>query len=125
MNNIKNILLADDETSLRKSMAFLLEKAGFNVIQCDNGVEAIMSTQNTLIDLALIDLKMRNIDGITAIESMYRLKPTLPVVVITAYADNTTLDKLPENVIEHFIKPFEVNNVIKFLNDYFAAHGNF
>lgn len=115
MTQIKKILLADDEVSLRRSMAFILEKAGYSVVHAENGVEAIFATQQEPIDLCIMDLKMRNVDGITATDSIYHLQPDLPVIVVSAFIGDILSLKLPPSVIKIYEKPIDIDQLIEFI----------
>ena len=80
------ILVADDDDDVRGLIAGHLRRAGYQVIEATDGVEAIAMAQLDSPDLALIDIKMPRMDGITTLRT-FRTEPTtrnLPVIMMTA-----------------------------------------
>jgi CheY-like chemotaxis protein len=78
------ILIADDDSVVRGSLAAVLESEGYVVDEARNGVEAVTRAIEQLPDLVLLDLNMPNWDGWTAFSQLDRVTPLLPVIVITA-----------------------------------------
>jgi CheY-like chemotaxis protein len=84
-NAIQNrILIADDDTLVRGSLAAVLEFEGFVVEEAQNGIEAVTRAIAHTPDLVLLDLNMPHWDGWTAFSQLDRVTPLLPVIVITA-----------------------------------------
>jgi DNA-binding response OmpR family regulator len=65
----EKILIVDDDQGLLILMRVRLEAAGYQVIQAEGGQEALLRVQETACDLALVDLKMVDMDGITLLRS--------------------------------------------------------
>jgi CheY-like chemotaxis protein len=78
------ILIADDDSLVRGSLAAVLESEGYMVDEARNGIEAVTRAIDHLPDLVLLDLNMPHWDGWTAFSQLDRVTPLLPVVVITA-----------------------------------------
>jgi CheY-like chemotaxis protein len=78
------ILIADDDSVVRGSLAAVLESEGYVVDEARNGIEAVASAIENLPDLVLLDLNMPHWDGWTAFSQLDRVTPLLPVIVITA-----------------------------------------
>jgi CheY-like chemotaxis protein len=78
------ILIADDDASVRASLAAVLESEGFVVDEAQNGIEAVTRAIEHAPDLVLLDLNMPHSDGWTAFSQLDRVTPLLPVIVITA-----------------------------------------
>ena len=78
------ILIADDDSLVRGSLAAVLESEGYVVDEAHNGVEAVTRATEHLPDLVLLDLNMPHWDGWTAFSQLDRVTPLLPVIVITA-----------------------------------------
>jgi len=78
------ILIADDDSIVRNSLAAVLESEGYVVDEARNGVEAVTRAIEHLPDLVLLDLNMPHWDGWTAFSQLDRVTPLLPIVVITA-----------------------------------------
>ena len=78
------ILVADDDSVVRGSLAAVLESEGYLVDEARNGIEAVTRAIEHLPDLVLLDLNMPHWDGWTAFSQLDRVTPLLPVIVITA-----------------------------------------
>jgi DNA-binding response OmpR family regulator len=78
------VLIADDDPTVRGSLAAVLESEGFEVDEARNGIEAVTRAIQHAPDLVLLDLNMPNADGWTAFSQLDRVTPLLPVIVITA-----------------------------------------
>ncbi len=79
-----HILIADDDSLVRGSLAAVLESEGYVVDEARNGIEAVNSAVQRSPDLVLLDLNMPHWDGWTAFSQLERVTPLVPVIVITA-----------------------------------------
>src|SRR5260221_9570497 len=77
------LLVADDDTVVRGSLAAVLESEGFVVDEAQNGIETVNHALAHTPDLVLLDLNMPHWDGWTAFSKLDRVSPLLPVIVIT------------------------------------------
>src|SRR6266404_6455468 len=80
----KRVLIADDDSFVRGSLAAVLESEGFVVDEAENGIKAVTRAIEHSPDLVLLDLNMPHWDGWTAFSQLGRVTPLLPVIVITA-----------------------------------------
>ena len=87
MNLETHILIADDDSLVRGSLAAVLESEGFIVDEAENGIEAVTHAVQNSSDLILLDLNMPKMDGWTAFAKLDRVRPLVPVIVITARPD--------------------------------------
>ncbi len=87
------ILVVDDEPLARNSMAMFLELQGHEVCQAADGVEALDLFASDHFAVVVSDMKMPRMDGLRLIEQIRILKPTLPIIVVTGYAD-----KVPDGI---------------------------
>lgn len=79
---MKTILIADDSESVREMVKFTLESAGYNVLACEDGLEADKQFDGREIDLVVTDMHMPNLDGLGLIKSIrskaqYQFMPIL------------------------------------------------
>ena len=83
------ILIVDDEESIRKALRLTLSKAGYDVVEADNGatgIEAIGADDNPLmVDVIICDIRMPKINGLEAIAFFRQQYPSVPVLVLTGY----------------------------------------
>lgn len=82
------ILLVDDEADVRATSAGMLEAMGFDVVCCDDGVEAVamIRDQGRFFDLVVIDAVMPRMSGLEAFDVMHRLRPGIRAVLCTGFA---------------------------------------
>ncbi len=78
------ILIADDDTLVRGSLAVALESEGFVVDEAESGAAAVAHAVKESPDLVLLDLNMPKMDGWEAFSKLDRVRPLVPVIVITA-----------------------------------------
>ena len=85
------ILVIDDEPSVRTVVRMTLEKAGYDVLEAENGeqaIEAINTGENRLVlDAVICDIRMPKINGVEAIDYFQREYPHVPLVVLTGYPE--------------------------------------
>ena len=82
---VKNrILIADDDALVRGSLAAVLESEGYAVDEAANGFEAVSRAAHTSPALVLLDLNMPKMDGWRAFAQLERVRPLVPIIVITA-----------------------------------------
>jgi two-component system nitrogen regulation response regulator NtrX len=80
------ILVADDEKNIRRTLTLVLNGAGYEVIEAENGRQALERAAEADLDLVLLDLKMPEMGGLEALERLKKDEPLLPVVVVSGQA---------------------------------------
>ncbi len=83
--NGRRVLVVDDDSSIRSSMADILGCEGCNVFTTESGVEALRYLKSHDVDLVLSDVVMPDMDGYELFQEIRGLQPNLPVVLMTAY----------------------------------------
>src|SRR4051794_39796845 len=81
-----NILIVDDEASLRRTLRIALQSMGHTVTEAANSAQALELLSHGLFDLAFLDLRLAREQGLDLLPELLRLAPGLHVVVVTAYA---------------------------------------
>ncbi|HET9962930.1 MAG TPA: response regulator, partial [Nitrospiraceae bacterium] len=85
------VLVVDDEPDIRKVVKMTLTKAGYEVIEAENGekaIEAINTGENRLLlDVVICDIRMPKINGVEAIAYFQREWPRVPIIVLTGFPD--------------------------------------
>ena len=104
------ILVVDDEPSVRTVVRMTLEKAGYDVLEAENGekaIELINTGENRLVlDAVICDIRMPKINGVQAIDYFQREYPHVPVIVLTAYPETQMAVSFIRNgVADYLIKP--------------------
>jgi response regulator NasT len=112
MSQSLKIAIAEDEIDLRTDLEETLQELGHQVvISAGTGRELIDQMDNALVDLVITDIRMPDVDGLTAIEQICALKP-VPVVIITAFNDNEYLQRaMKQWVLAYLVKPVNVKSL--------------
>jgi CheY-like chemotaxis protein len=112
----RRILLADDSPQIRESLSKLLRIAGYHVVSAANGSQTLDRALTEDFDLLLLDLNMPGIDGWEAFEKLAALKPTLPVIIITAQPDQRQWAIL-EGAKALMEKPFNPGRLLELIEE--------
>ncbi|HUU00813.1 MAG TPA: sigma-54 dependent transcriptional regulator [Myxococcota bacterium] len=109
---MNEILVVDDERSMREFLQILLSGEGMNVGCAVNMAGAIEALQRAAPDLLITDLKMKGGSGIELLKHVKQNFPGVEVIVITAFASNeTAIEALNLGAYDYVIKPFEVDEM--------------
>ena len=104
----KQILFAEDDLLLRKSLSLYLSDSGYKIIQAENGVEAVEQIRKNKFDLMIIDLNMPFIGGMEIINMVHNeLKLATPIIVLTSSGvEEVELESFTMGANEFISKPF-------------------
>lgn len=107
------ILVVDDEASIRDLLSKTLALADYDVDLAPDGRTAIDRLRIAPYDLLITDLRMPGIDGLTVIREGRRLRPDMPVVIITGYSSEASaIEAVNLGVSGYLTKPFRVPRVL-------------
>jgi len=107
------ILIAEDEKTQREMLEGFLKKEGFYVDSVTNGLQALKKLDENPYDIALIDYKMPEMDGLKTLKEIRRLYPELPVVMMTAYGTiETAVSCMKEGALDYLTKPIELEELL-------------
>ncbi len=104
------ILVAEDEALIRLDLVEMLTEAGYEVVaQATNGVEAIALAKEFKPDLAILDVKMPELDGISAAQEIIEIAP---VLMLTAFSQKELVERARDaGVMAYVVKPFSINDL--------------
>ena len=105
-----SVLAVDDSASMRDLVRFVLERAGYSVVQANDGVEALEVARQTTVDLVLTDVNMPRMDGIELIRNLrtlpaYRFVPML--VLTTESGTDKKMEGKAAGATGWIVKPFD------------------
>jgi len=104
-----NILIVDDESEARHSMAEMLEMAGYRVASVPGGDAALKHLQENKTDLVICDIVMPGMDGYAVLERVKDTFPAVNVIMITGNGDAGAVRKAFRMGADEFItKPFDI-----------------
>jgi len=115
------ILVAEDETIIRLDLVEMLTEAGYEVIaQAENGAVAVELAKQHKPDLAILDVKMPEMDGITAAEQIILLAP---VLMLTAFSQRELVARARNaGVMAYVVKPFSINDLVPAIEIAISRH---
>ena len=115
------ILVAEDEALIRMDLVEMLEEAGYHVIaQATNGEEAIALATEHQPDLAILDVKMPVLDGISAAEKIISIAP---VLMLTAFSQRELVDRARDaGVMAYVVKPFTIGDLVPAIEIAISRH---
>jgi len=109
----KRILLIDDEEGMCRMMKAVLLDSGYAVKSYTRSVEAVEAFQAGLFDLVVTDIKMPEMDGLEVLRRLKEKDPSLPVIVISAFATlDTSIQALRRGAHDMVTKPFEPDELL-------------
>jgi response regulator NasT len=117
------ILIAEDETIIRLDLRDLLERAGHEVVaEARDGEEAVSLAQEHEPELAIMDVRMPNLDGIDAARRILDERP-IPIVMLTAYGQEELVSRAVEvGVFGYLVKPFREQDLVPAIETARARH---
>jgi response regulator NasT len=115
------ILVAEDEALIRMDLVEMLQGAGYEVIaQASNGQEAIDLAIKHKPDLAILDVKMPILDGISAAQKIIEIAP---VLMLTAFSQRELVDRARDaGVMAYVVKPFTIGDLMPAIEIAISRH---
>ena len=102
-----NVLIIDDEASVRRTLRIALESMGHAVVEAANRAQALDLLAHRQFDLAFLDLRLARDQGLDVLPEVLRLAPGLDVVIITAFASiETAVEAMRRGAFDYLPKPF-------------------
>jgi len=107
----KRVLVADDESNMRRVLEAILRREGYDVVTAANGLDAV-SEMNRDIRTVITDLKMPGLDGMGLLRKLQQDYPEVPVVMITAHGSvESAVEAVKLGAFDYLEKPFEQEQI--------------
>ncbi len=101
-----NILVVDDETVARQSLADILKLEGYNVTAVPNGQAAVEWVRTHPVDLMVVDLRMPGMDGLEVIQVVNQISPDTEIILLTAHSSTeSAIQALRLRIHDYLTKP--------------------
>ena len=110
-----NILLIEDEAAIRRVLVKILteENQDYKVEEAADGLEGIEKIKDQDFDLVLCDIKMPKMDGVEVLEAIMKIKPEVPVVMISGHGDlETAVNTMKMGAFDYISKPPDLNRLL-------------
>jgi len=121
MISVIRILVAEDEALIRMDLVEMLQGAGYEVVaEASNGQEAVDLANLHKPDIAILDVKMPVMDGISAAEKIINIAP---VLMLTAFSQKELVDRARDaGVMAYVVKPFTVTDLVPAIEIAMSRH---
>jgi DNA-binding NtrC family response regulator len=119
MSESARILVIDDEESIRRSVSMTLESAGYNVDAAENGKQAIEKAEANFYNLALIDIRLPDMEGTELLTTLTETKPKMVKIILTGYpALENAVKAINKGVDAYLIKPVKTDELLKLIKEH-------
>ena len=109
------ILIIEDEAAIRRVLTKILseESSTYQVEEAEDGVQALEKIKNNDYDLVLCDIKMPKMDGVELLEEVKKIKPEIPMVMISGHGDmETAIQTMRLGAFDYISKPPDLNRLL-------------
>jgi DNA-binding NtrC family response regulator len=118
MENVR-ILVVDDEEGIRKSLKAVLEGEGFSVDTAENGQEGIAKSKAASYNLALVDIRLPDVDGVELLTSMSQTTPKMIRIIVTGYPSlDNAIDAVNRGADGYIVKPFTMEQLLNTIKEH-------
>ena len=113
MDEKESILLVDDDESTRRSLALILGKKGYETRTAGTGREALKKAQERFFNVALLDIRLPDMEGVELLAPLKKMHPDMIVLMITGYASlESAVRASLEGALAYITKPLNMDSVL-------------
>ena len=117
MHEKQTILIIDDDESNSRSLALILEARGYETETAETGAAALEKAQGRFFNLALVDIRLPDIEGVELIEPLKKIHSDIAVIMVTAFGSvETAVRALKEGALGYVTKPFNMEEMLATVN---------
>jgi len=118
MNNKPRILVVDDDANTRETLSMIFKRKGYNVDAAKNGQEAIQKSRTGFFNLALLDIKLPDMEGTELLTKMHNNTPQMKKIMITGYASlENAIKSLNLGANAYIMKPVNPEELLKIVKE--------
>ncbi len=118
MGENARIIIIDDDKSIRQVLKTILEEEGYVVDTADTGKEAVLKTNEKAYNLALIDIRLPDIEGIDLILKIKDTTPRMRKIIVTGYPTiQNAMEAVNRQADAFILKPFDVERVLQTIRE--------
>lgn len=118
MDERARILVVDDDESIRKILSTILEDEGYVVETAENGREAIDKSNMKFYNLALIDVRLPDIEGVTLLARFKETMPRMRKIIITGFPTiQNAMEAVNNKADGYMLKPFEIGKILEIIRE--------
>ena len=108
------VLVVDDEKAVRYTLRAILEEEDIDVLEAENGLQALELIRSGQVDLVLTDLRMPEMDGMQLLDELAALPGAPKAIMITAHgSERLAVEAMKHGALDYFAKPFDSDEIIR------------
>ena len=118
MDKTARILIVDDDENIRKVLAAILEDEGYSVETVDTAKKGIEKSETDFFNLALLDVRLPDMEGIELLAKLRETKPKMRKIIITGYPTlQNAVGAVNQGADAYVMKPFDVEKMLKTIKE--------
>jgi len=118
MNEKQSILIVDDDESTRKTLSMIFERKGYHIETAGTGQEAIEKTNKRFFNVALLDIKLPDMEGVELLAPLKEKHPDMAMIMVTAHASlETAVSALNKGASHYITKPLNMDEVLSTIRE--------
>ncbi len=107
-----NVLIVDDERSIRLSLRTILTNIGFDIVEAARGEEALSLVRTVQFDAVLLDINMPGMGGVEVCKLIRKISPRLPIIMLTVQgSEDRKVEALDSGADDYITKPFQLREL--------------
>ena len=119
MSESARILVIDDEESIRRTVSVTLQHAGYHVDTAENGKQAIEKTAANFYNLAIIDIRLPDMEGTELLTALKETTPKMVKIILTGYpALQNAVSAINKGVDYYLIKPVNTDELLRLIKEH-------
>jgi diguanylate cyclase (GGDEF)-like protein len=108
------ILVVDDDPNLRKTLSDILRIKGYDTVVAANGAEAIAAAEQGVVNLALIDLMLPDMQGLEVMARIKAISPLTEAIILTGHASmDTAIEATRQGAYSYLLKPYQMDDLLR------------
>ena len=125
MDKHAKILVVDDDENIRNTMKTILEDEGYIVDSAATGSEAVQKTQKSAYNIALLDIRLPDMEGVELLKLMKDTVPRTRKIMVTGYPSmQNAITALNKNADAYLIKPIDIENLLNIVKEQLQLQEN-
>ena len=125
MSETARILVIDDEESIRKTIAMTLQHAGYVVDTAENGKQAVEKSETNFYNLALIDIRLPDMEGTELLTSLKDTTPRMVKIILTGFPGlQNAVSAINKGVDAYLIKPVNPAELLRIVKEHLEKQGH-
>ena len=118
MDESGKILVIDDEENIRKTISLTLQHAGYTIDTAENGKQAVEKSQKNFYNLALIDIRLPDMEGTQLLTALRETTPRMRKIILTGFpALQNAVTAINKGVDAYLVKPVNTDELLKVIKD--------